>query len=148
MARGHILVVDDDPDVLDVVRRALVAHGCRVSAARRVSVARDILMREPVDLVITDARIPGESGIQLASHVRDCGIAVIIMTGDPDWTAQHGLLPAPCLAKPFELHALWRIVAGYLDAGQPRADALLSRAGDAVDGNATPARRAPGDEAL
>jgi len=46
--------------------RALASLQVRVSTARRVSVARDVLVRNTVDLVVTDARMPGETGLALA----------------------------------------------------------------------------------
>jgi CheY-like chemotaxis protein len=124
MDRTIVLVVDDDPAVLDLLSRALAEQGLAVSVARRVSVARDILARQPVGLVIADARIPGESGICLAAHVRDCGIPVILMTGDPDWIGRQGALPAPCLLKPFDLRTLWRVVATRLAAARASAGAF------------------------
>jgi DNA-binding response OmpR family regulator len=102
----HILVVDDDPLILELIERALVPAHFRVSKARRVSLARDVLMRQPVDLVIADARIPGETGLALAETVRALGIAVIIMTGDPEWADAHGLAAGDYLAKPFDLAEL------------------------------------------
>ena len=66
MALKHVLVVDDDPMILEVVERALEGANFRVSKARRVSVAKDVLVRQTIDLIISDARIPGETGLQLA----------------------------------------------------------------------------------
>jgi two-component system, OmpR family, phosphate regulon response regulator OmpR len=106
MGAKHILVVDDDPLILELLERALSAADFRVSKARRVSVARDVLCRQTVDLVITDARIPGESGIDLAASARQLGIAVMVMSGDPEWACAHGLGPGQYIAKPFELSAL------------------------------------------
>jgi two-component system, OmpR family, response regulator len=114
MAQKHILVVDDDPSILDMLSRALTSDQVRVSTARRVSVARDVLMRQSVDLVITDARLPGESGIQLTLSARDVGIASILMSGDLEWTIEHGLHAGQYLAKPFDLKQLLSLVAKHL----------------------------------
>jgi DNA-binding response OmpR family regulator len=102
----HILVVDDDPLILELLERALGAANFRVSKARRVSVARDLMCRHEFDLVITDARIPGETGLALAVSARERGIAVILMTGDAEWADEHGMLPGQYLAKPFDLAEL------------------------------------------
>lgn len=112
----HVLVVDDDPLILEVVERALTAANFRVSKARRVSVARDVLVRQRIDLVITDARIPGETGLSLAETARDLGIALIMMSGDPEWAAEHGMDPRDYLAKPFDLHSLVQLVHAALPA--------------------------------
>lgn len=112
----HILVVDDDPSILEVIERALSAANFRVSKARRVSVARDVLVRHRIDLVITDARIPGETGLSLAETAREHGIALIIMSGDPEWAAEHGMEPSQYLAKPFDLRRLVQLVHAALPA--------------------------------
>ena len=106
MGAKHILIVDDDPLILDLLERALGEAAFRVSKARRVAVARELLVRQAIDLVITDARIPGETGLQLAETVRTLGIAFIVISGDPEWAADHGLAPGQYLAKPFELAEL------------------------------------------
>lgn len=114
MRPKHILVVDDDPAILDVVERALIAANFRVSKARRVSVARDVLVRQTIDLVITDARIPGETGLRLAETARELGIALIVMSGDPEWAAEHGMDPEQYLSKPFDLRQLLQLVHAAL----------------------------------
>lgn len=117
MRPKHVLVVDDDPAILEVIERALAAANFRVSKARRVSVARDVLVRQTIDLVITDARIPGENGLRLAETARELGIALIVMSGDPEWAAEHGMDPEQYLAKPFDLRQLLELVHASLDAG-------------------------------
>lgn len=110
MTSKHVLIVDDDPLILEVTARALASEERRISTARRVSTARDVLSREAVDLVITDARIPGEHGLQLAAAASDLGIATIIMSGEPEWAAVHGVAPGQYLAKPFDLRTFVRLV--------------------------------------
>ncbi len=119
MSQKHILVVDDDPMILEVIERALASKEVRVSIARRVSVARDVLMRQSVDLVIADARMPGESGIQFAKAATDVGVASIVMSGDREWTLDHGVPDGHYLAKPFDLRHLQRLVAAFLDGHGP-----------------------------
>lgn len=106
MAGRHVLVVDDDPQILEVAARALEAACFRVSTARRVSVARALLARSKIDLVLTDARLPGESGLMLAETTRALGIATIVMSGDHEWLAARGIARTQYLEKPFQLRAL------------------------------------------
>jgi len=115
VTQKHVLVVDDDPLILEVVVRALACAELRISTARRVSVAKDILVRQTVDLVIADARIPGETGIELARAAGDLGIDTIIISGDREWTAEQGITPDQYLAKPFDLRDLRRLVAARLE---------------------------------
>jgi DNA-binding NtrC family response regulator len=119
MTSKHVLVVDDDPLILEIVARALTARQVRVSTARRVSVARDVLARQVIDLVVTDARMPGETGLVLAEKAEELGIACIIMSGDPEWAAEHGIAPRQYLAKPFDLPTLMALVQAALDRAVP-----------------------------
>jgi DNA-binding response OmpR family regulator len=116
MASKHVLVVDDDPSILDLLSRALTTTELRVSTARRVSLARDVLARQKIDLIITDARSPGETGLCLTDTARDLGIAYILISGDPEWASDHGLAPDQYLAKPFNLSVLAQLVQAHLNA--------------------------------
>lgn len=118
MPLKHVLVVDDDPLILDILSRALASAALRVSTARRVSMARDVIMRQPVDLIITDVRIPGETGLHLAETAKHLGIATILMSGDPEWAEEHGIPREHYLAKPFDLRQLVALVqASLAEAG-------------------------------
>jgi len=76
-----------------------------------------MLLRQTVDLVITDARLPGESGLQLAQSATEIGIASILMSGDVEWSEEHGLSADQYLAKPFDMNSLKRLVSIYLVDG-------------------------------
>lgn len=72
---AHILVVDDEPEVLNLVAKLRGRHqGVRVSTARRAAAARAVLMSDAVDLMITDAHMPGENGVALARAAAELGI--------------------------------------------------------------------------
>lgn len=122
MTSKHVLVVDDDPLILEVITRALASEARRISTARRVSTARDVLARQTIDLVITDARIPGEHGLQLAETAHGLGIATIIMSGEPEWAAAHGVAPEQYLAKPFDIRTLVQLVEACLAHVPPRPE--------------------------
>ncbi|HOE28041.1 MAG TPA: sigma-54 dependent transcriptional regulator [candidate division Zixibacteria bacterium] len=81
--RAAILVVDDAPDTLEVVRRNLTAKGYRVYTAPDVGAATALLESTPVDLVITDLKMPRASGLDLVRHVRENlrDTEVMMMTG-------------------------------------------------------------------
>jgi DNA-binding NtrC family response regulator len=102
----HILLVDDEPDVLSLLERCLARPGTAITLARRAAVARAVLMRDRVDLVITDARMPGEDGISLARATAELGIPTILMSGDPDWALAHGAIDSHLVRKPFGSTAL------------------------------------------
>jgi two-component system cell cycle response regulator CpdR len=69
---ASILVVDDDPDVLDTVATIIRSAGHRVSAAANGDDALDLLDSDfPLDLLVTDIVMPGINGLSLARLVRD-----------------------------------------------------------------------------
>jgi DNA-binding NtrC family response regulator len=79
-------VVDDSEATLEVIRRNLEARGYATLTAPGVPEALEVLRATPVDLVITDVKMPRVSGLDLVRHVRenlkDTEVAVI--TGHPD----------------------------------------------------------------
>ena len=81
-----ILVVDDEPVVLRSVQRLLVelGHDCRACATGQE--AMEALQQEPVDLVISDIRLPEMDGFQILQRVHRTapGTAVVLMTGYAD----------------------------------------------------------------
>lgn len=81
--RAAILVVDDTPDTLEVVRRNLTSRGFRVYTAPDVGGAIRLLESAPVDLVITDLKMPRVSGLDLVRHVRENlrETEIMMMTG-------------------------------------------------------------------
>ena len=78
-----ILVVDDENDILITMKKVLQSEGYSVSTAMNADEALSLLDSSTVDLIITDIRMPGTDGIQLAKMVKekDRTVQVIIMTG-------------------------------------------------------------------
>ena len=70
---GHILVVDDQREICDLVQEYLVSEGYRVSTAHDGAEMRRVMALGPVDLVILDLMLPGEDGLTLARSLRDHG---------------------------------------------------------------------------
>ena len=72
MAEHHILIVDDEPKVGFFLRKSLELsqQNCQVSTARSGEKALEILERSTVDLLITDLRMPGISGLELIRWVK------------------------------------------------------------------------------
>lgn len=106
MKRG-ILFVDDEPVLLDGLKRML--HGMRdrweMIFAVSAEAALEILKSKPVDVVVTDVRMPGMDGVQLLSRVRDLypQIVRIILSGTNDKDiifksigSAHQYLSKPC----------------------------------------------------
>jgi DNA-binding response OmpR family regulator len=86
MAISTVLVVDDEPMVLDVVRRYLERDGHNVLTAADGGVARRMIEREPPQLVLLDVMLPGGSdGLALCRWIRSSSdIPVILLTARAD----------------------------------------------------------------
>src|SRR5262249_19333920 len=77
--KGHILVVDDDPDLRDMLQEYFETNGFVVSTAADGTGMRRILAGQPADLVIMDLHLPGEDGLTLTRELRAQGGAGIVM---------------------------------------------------------------------
>ena len=79
---GHILVVDDQKEICDMVQDYLSSEGYRVSIAHDGGGMRRAIAQSPVDLVILDLMLPGEDGLTLARGLREeSSVGIIILTG-------------------------------------------------------------------
>jgi CheY-like chemotaxis protein len=107
-----ILIVDDEPAVIDVARQLLTRRGYRVVARSNAREALALLRSRPddIDLVITDLTMPGISGIELARELKSwrADLPVILCSGyDADARRGDGIRPADCLIKkPFNIKEL------------------------------------------
>ncbi len=99
----RILAVEDEPEVLDVVRAMLAIAGHTVFTAASGREALELFQREPVDVVISDLGMPGMTGLALAAEIKKIRpLPVILLTG---WADELDESQAPnvdvVLAKPF-----------------------------------------------
>ncbi|MFL5268650.1 MAG: response regulator [Stellaceae bacterium] len=79
---GHILIVDDQREICDLVQEYLAGEGYRVSTAQDGAGMRKIMAQARVDLVILDLMLPGEDGLSLARWLREeSSVGIIILTG-------------------------------------------------------------------
>jgi DNA-binding response OmpR family regulator len=118
----HILVVDDNPAVCEVIRQMLADSGFRASGAENGAAMRRRLAEEVVDLVIVDMSLPGESGLSLARHARSRDVRVIVMTGDPGQRERIEADDFPYIFKPFRIAELLQIVADALAGASDGTD--------------------------
>ncbi len=119
-AKESLLVVDDAADTLEMLERKLRMRRYRVFTATNVAEAVAVLAATPVDLVITDLKMPGTSGLDLVRHVRENfkDTEVMVITG---YATVEGAVRAvkggaeDYLAKPFTDEELWAAVERSLD---------------------------------
>jgi two-component system, OmpR family, response regulator len=83
--RSHILVVDDDAQIRDLLREYLGGNGLRVTTAASGRDMTQILAEETIDLVILDLRLADEDGMAIARTLRErLSLPVIMLTGVHD----------------------------------------------------------------
>ena len=80
--KATILVVDDEPDVREVIEEYFVAHGYAAIGADGSETARALAARHAIDLALVDIHMPGEDGLSLARHLREryAQIAIVMVT--------------------------------------------------------------------
>lgn len=71
LLRCSVLAVDDEPFILNSLRRLLRRTQFDLRTAGSAEEACEMLLVEPVDIILSDQRMPGMTGVQLLSHVRD-----------------------------------------------------------------------------
>jgi len=117
----HILVVDDDGDVRSILVDILRDREYRVSSAVDGITMRQFLEgNDPVDAIVLDAAMPGESSVTLALLAKEMGLPLVMVSGSPDdmqFAIDHDL---QMLEKPFK--------------GQQLIDALIKALGSGESG--------------
>lgn len=102
----HLLVVDDDRRILDLLSRYLSDHGYRVTTASSASEARARLNGIEFDLLVLDVMMPGETGLELARAIRSGSNVPILMltarTEPIDRIAGLEIGADDYIGKPFE----------------------------------------------
>jgi DNA-binding response OmpR family regulator len=111
-----ILIVDDDEMILELLTEAFKIYGFKVFTAGNGFEGLRIFDKECIDTVLTDIRMPGINGAELAAHVRNRSpnTKIAVMTGGyedvgnklvNDGTADH------CFFKPFSISDLCKTLA-------------------------------------
>jgi len=83
---AHVLAVDDDPSVRQMIVDYLGDNDIRVTALSSGKQIPEIMARETIDLLVLDIRLPGEDGLQIARQLREesAGLPIIMLTGRKD----------------------------------------------------------------
>src|SRR5437879_6099191 len=104
----RILVVDDDPQILSVLRRGLSYAGYQVDGAASGEAALSTALARPPDIVILDVMLPGLDGIETCRRLRaaDAGLPILMLTAKgriPDRIEGLDAGADDYLVKPFVL---------------------------------------------
>ncbi|HUW62506.1 MAG TPA: sigma-54 dependent transcriptional regulator [Candidatus Bathyarchaeia archaeon] len=123
--KERVLVVDDSAPTVEVLERNLAAEGYAVITASTVARAIELLESAPVDLVITDLKMPKVTGLDLVRHVRENykDTEVIMITGYPTIEGAVEAVKTGAdeyLAKPFTDTELLAAVHRALDTLRTR----------------------------
>ncbi|MDO8876170.1 MAG: response regulator transcription factor [Pseudolabrys sp.] len=119
----HLLVVDDDRRIRDLLSRFLAGEGYRVTTADNAKDARAKLIGLSFDLLVLDVMMPGETGFELAKSIRGNSQVPILMLTARDGTEARieglALGADDYLSKPFEPRELSLRIANILKRTQP-----------------------------
>ena len=129
-----ILVVDDDPDCLEIAARLLERGGHRTRRAASGGVGGRIALAEPIDVVLLDVMMPGMDGFAVCEALRQAGkrLPIILLTARDDMDTRlegmhHGV--SEFLTKPINRVELLARVRAQLHIRQ------LTRQLETVEGN-------------
>jgi DNA-binding response OmpR family regulator len=133
---GHILVVDDEAEVRDLLQEYLSKQAFRVSTAESVPVARAMLdgKASGADLIILDLCMPGESGLVLARELRSrSNVAIIMLTASGETIDRVVGLEIGAddyMAKPFQPRELLARIRSVLRRTRTMPDAMSASVGN------------------
>lgn len=127
----HILALDDDPSIRELVAEYLTQNELRVTTVANGRDLAAVIARETIDLVVLDLRLPGEDGMQIARQLRErSAIPILMLTGlaeEADRVMGLELGADDYLTKPFsprELLARIRALLRRAKAQATVADAI------------------------
>lgn len=130
----HILVIDDDVPIGDMLEEVLTGEGYRVSRAYSGTEGRLALGADRPDLVLLDLMLPGLSGEELLPEIRD--LPVIVVSAKTDINSKVGLLldgAVDYVTKPFDIRELLARIAVSLRRTAQPAGGVLSQVGLRLD---------------
>jgi two-component system phosphate regulon response regulator OmpR len=122
-SQPHLLVVDDDAEILALIERYFGNQGFRVSTAINGSAMRVAIQADAIDIVLLDLGLPGEDGLDLTRYLRTHWKgAIIIVTGrgeSVDRVVGLELGADDYVTKPFDLRELLARVRSVLRRSAP-----------------------------
>jgi len=115
---GDILVIDNEPTIVDFIAEALTDEGYTVRTALDPQDARATIAARHPDLVLLDLHMPGTNGDVLARNIKNDGLVdvpIVMMTADAQIAKSLSMEDIDyCLAKPFGLDELIECVAKHI----------------------------------
>lgn len=125
----HILVVDDDNRLRELLRKFLTENNFRVTSSANAAEARNILTSLEFDLLVLDVMMPGESGLELTSVLRETSrVPILLLTAMGESEHRIDGLERGAddyLAKPFEPRELLARIRSILRRVAPQGGKTL-----------------------
>ena len=137
MSKPVVLVVDDEPDLVELVSLTLSRMNLDTAAAGNLADARELLKARHFDLCLTDMRLPDGDGLDLVAWIQEnkalVPVAVISAHGDVESAVRALKLGAfDFVSKPLDLGVLRKLVTSAIKLGGRDGD-RLQRAEDVCE---------------
>jgi len=126
MSENYILVVDDDPDLVETVAMMLESKGCEVGKAYDGVEGEESIRKRRPDLLILDVMMPRKDGYQLCAELKadeaTRSIPIVLLTAvgeavsSTSYTHADGMSTEAdeYIAKPIDTESMWNIVSSLL----------------------------------
>ncbi len=129
-AQPHILVIDDDKRLRDLIARYLTEQGYRVTTAVNAADARAKLAGITFDMLVVDIMMPGENGLELTQSLRESSLVpILLLTAMGESTDRIAGLETGAddyLVKPFEPRELVLRISAILKRARARGERQTS----------------------
>ena len=118
--RKTVLIVDDDPDIVDIIAICLKDSGINPEKSYNGMEALEKVKTKNIDLILLDINMPGMNGFEVIKHLKEdkktCDIPIVVLTGTyiSEEDKRHGLTlgVAKYLTKPFSANELAKEIKG------------------------------------
>ncbi len=146
--KAHILVVDDDPHITNLLRRILAYEGYSVGIAASGNEALTRMLEHPPDLVVLDILMPGLDGLEVARRLRAAGdqVPILMLTASdavPERVKGFETGADDYLVKPFAPEELLARIKALLRRNQAEHHEVLHYADVELDTGTRVAHRGP-----
>ena len=111
----RLLIVDDLPEIRDLLSEILSWEGYSVVTAGDGASARKLIAQGGFSLVLVDVVLPQEDGLSVAEYAASLGTRVVLMSGSSRVLEAPEKFPWPVIAKPFRLGKLIATVRTALE---------------------------------
>lgn len=111
-----ILIVDDDPEILSVVKNILISHGFEVLTDSTCLHVEDIVKSFRPDLILLDVRLPGKQGDEICKELKEIhSIPILLFSANSREQIIRECKADGFIAKPFDLRDFVEMIQFHLN---------------------------------